>query len=237
MRFQMSDLGVPGGTVAPGTKIRQMTAMMTIGARMPTITSSQTGTVSFTVKGKLSTTCQNTAHAHTRMERRETEQNEMADIRNVAIIERKGPLVRGDVAEDITNGAECDEDEPVEAIREVDNPSYPLSPPRGWPREIDVGHDSAVKCGSRRKGTTVVDERTVQIVGHWRREVGPGSDAGVVAGSDGMVKEVKPQREGVLMVLGCGGLGQEGKGAQHTTEVRDATLRENLANPDGITAV
>jgi hypothetical protein len=52
-RFQIKDLGVPTGTVAPGTNMRQTTAIMTMGARIPTMARSQTGTVSLTVKGKL----------------------------------------------------------------------------------------------------------------------------------------------------------------------------------------
>jgi len=49
LRFHISDFGVPTGTVAPGTRMRQMTAMRQIGTIMPTITSSHTGTVSLTV--------------------------------------------------------------------------------------------------------------------------------------------------------------------------------------------
>lgn len=52
-RFQMRDCGVPRGTVAPGTKMRQMTAMMMMGAMTEMTVAIQTGTVSLTVKGKL----------------------------------------------------------------------------------------------------------------------------------------------------------------------------------------
>jgi hypothetical protein len=53
LRFQIRDLGVPTGTVAPGTKTRQITMIMKIGTMMATTTASQTGTVSLTVNGKL----------------------------------------------------------------------------------------------------------------------------------------------------------------------------------------
>lgn len=52
-RFQMRSLGVPRGTVAPGTNTRQMMAMITIGAMTAATTAIQTGTVSLTVKGNL----------------------------------------------------------------------------------------------------------------------------------------------------------------------------------------
>lgn len=53
LRIQISDFGVPRGTVTPGTKTRQTTTMMAAGTTMPTTTNSQTGTVSFSVYGKL----------------------------------------------------------------------------------------------------------------------------------------------------------------------------------------
>ena len=49
----MRACGVPRGTVEPGTKMSEMTAMMMMGAMTEQTVASQTGTVSLTVKGKL----------------------------------------------------------------------------------------------------------------------------------------------------------------------------------------
>lgn len=53
LRFQMSDLGTPLGTVAPGTKMMAMTAMTTTGMATLHTTRSHVGTVSLMVNGKL----------------------------------------------------------------------------------------------------------------------------------------------------------------------------------------
>lgn len=53
LRFQIIDFGVPTGTVEPGTKMRQMTEMRTMGPPTAISAASQTGTVSWTVYGKL----------------------------------------------------------------------------------------------------------------------------------------------------------------------------------------
>ena len=65
LRFQINDLGVPMGTVEPGTRTRQMTTMITMGTQMATITASQTGTVSLVVNGKLQR-CQHPVQLHER---------------------------------------------------------------------------------------------------------------------------------------------------------------------------
>lgn len=52
-RFHISDFGVPRGTVAPGTNINEMMAIKMMGVMVQHTTKSQTGTVSWTVYGKL----------------------------------------------------------------------------------------------------------------------------------------------------------------------------------------
>lgn len=49
LRFQISDLGVPGGTVEPGTRTRQTIVMMTMGPKTAMTMASHTGTVSCSV--------------------------------------------------------------------------------------------------------------------------------------------------------------------------------------------
>ena len=53
LRCHIRDFGVPGGTVAPGTKMRAMMAMITIGAPVLAAKATDAGTVSSTVKGNL----------------------------------------------------------------------------------------------------------------------------------------------------------------------------------------
>ena len=53
LRCHISDFGVPFGTVAPGTKMREMTAIRIIGIITLITTASHTGTVSSSVNGKL----------------------------------------------------------------------------------------------------------------------------------------------------------------------------------------
>jgi hypothetical protein len=56
-----------------------------------------------------------------------------ANIRDVFVVEREGPHVRSDIAQNVADAGKGGEDDPVEGVREGDHPGHlsPLLPHAG----------------------------------------------------------------------------------------------------------